>query len=446
MALKEKYLIILLLALTETQCYASKNTMHNVTVHCGDSGFLMRTVSRCQRELAKLSRKGSVWFGRGSQTRTRDNQTTRRNVAYNIKDSLDALSHACYIEQRSRKCLEENGVRDYCLSISNALDTEMDFQFICRCQQLDENLIRSLQCLRDKRVLVMLFFHIGNHCFRGMDILDDLMTRVKNAYFYQLDINTFFEATYIRELYCLPRHVISTCVRDFVQDHCGKRTSELVQNYLLYSQHRFRQALKSAGLSSNICEYNIRPKSTVIVAPTSGTGERQEELGFVRGVEMAAAGTALDTVMGRRLVAHLQNVSEQDICSDPLKADIAYTICLMSSDDKYERSTFNILQFAHAFFTQVYHGTYCLRQEQFTVCWNLLQQMCGPKVRLYKQHATLLVEGCKIQSEMDTAGCHWQDMLLRHYFRQAVRPFGLSLMKFYVILSLWNLDIPPPGL
>ncbi len=156
------------------------------------------------------------------------------------------------------------------------------------------------------------------------------------------------ESTYIREMYCLPRHVISTCVREIVEEHCGKVTSELVQNYLLYSQHRFRQALKSAGLSSNICEYNLRPKSTVMMAPTV-TAARQAELGFVRGLEIAAAGTALDTVMGRGLVELLQNVSEQEICSDPLKADIAYRICLISSDDKYERSKFNILQFAHAF-------------------------------------------------------------------------------------------------
>ncbi len=183
MSLKEKCLLILLLALIEIQGYVSKRTMHNVTIHCGDSDALAQTVVRCQRELAQLSRKGSVWFGRGSQTRTGVSQTTRKNVTYNIKDSLDSLNHACYIQKRSRRCLEEHGVRDYCLSVSNALDTEMDFQFICQHQQRGENLIRSLQCLRDKRVLVMLFFHIGNHCFRGMDILDNLMTRVKNEYF-----------------------------------------------------------------------------------------------------------------------------------------------------------------------------------------------------------------------------------------------------------------------
>ncbi len=66
-------------------------------------------------------------------------------------------------------------------------------------------------------------------------------------------------------------------------------------------------------------------------------------------------------------------------------------------------------------YAATYHGSHCNRLELFTACWNLLQEICGPKVRGLQQHATLLVEGCKIQSEMDLAGCHWQDMLLSYY-------------------------------
>ncbi len=78
---------------------------------------------------------------------------------------------------------EDNGVPDYCRDTIAGENIETDFQFICQHQERVENLIRSLQCLRDKRALVMLLFHIGNHCFRGMDILDDLMTRMKMHYF-----------------------------------------------------------------------------------------------------------------------------------------------------------------------------------------------------------------------------------------------------------------------
>ena len=45
----------------------------------------------------------------------------------------------------------------------------------------------------------------------------------------------------------------------------------------------------------------------------------------------------------------------------------------------------------------------------------LLQGICGPKVRGLEQHSTLLVEGCEIQSEMDSVICHLQGMLLGLY-------------------------------
>ncbi len=94
---------------------------------------------------------------------------------------------------------------------------------------------------------------------------------------------------------------------------------------------------------------------------------------------------------------------------------VAYIACVMSSDDKSEKGRFNILQFAHGRFTVLYHGAQCSRLEFFTACWNLLQEICGSKVRGLEQHATLWVQGCKIQSDMDAVGCHWQDMLLRYY-------------------------------
>ncbi len=40
-----------------------------------------------------------------------------------------------------------------------------------------------------------------------------------------------------------------------------------------------------------------------------------------------------------------------------------------------------------------------------------------PKVNGFEPHASLLVEGCNVESEMVTLGCHWQDMLLPHYIQ-----------------------------
>ncbi len=435
MTIKEKCLFTLLLALTGTHSYSTENRdlhmhdhasaernydsrsiMHNVTMDCGDIANLYRSVATCQRGLWQLVVKGNVWLFPGIQGRVGNSQNAR-NFTDNLMDSLDSLDHACYIQERSRKCMEEHGVGDYCLSTVNGLDLEMNFQFVCQHQQRDENLIRSLQCLRDNRLLVMLFFHIANHCFRGQNLLDDVMRRIKNAHFYMLDINPPTKMPHVNTpLYCLPMHVISTCVTEIVEDHCGKRSSELVQNYLLYLQDRFNHSLKSAGLSSNICDYKTH-SNFALMMPLAVASERHNKLDFVKGLKIAAPGTALDTVLGRTLVAALETVSLGEVCSTAVNAYGAYTACVMLSDDKYERNKFNILQFGQELFPFIYHGTHCLRLEQFTACWKLLQGICGPTVRGYAQHATLLVEGCKLQSEMDTAGCHWQDMLIGRYIQ-----------------------------
>ncbi len=130
------------------------------------------------------------------------------------------------------------------------------FQFICHNQQRDENLVHSLECLHETRVLAMLYFHIANRC-RGMGILDDIMRRKKNLYFYTLGFKPDRGGGHIPRLYCLPRSVISTCIRGIIEDHCGASTADFVQKYLVYLQHWFGQALKSVGFESNICDLDI---------------------------------------------------------------------------------------------------------------------------------------------------------------------------------------------
>ncbi len=159
--------------------------MHNVTMDCGDLGTLYKTLAVCQSEMLHYAENGSVWFRSDSKTKVGKHQRPKSGSDY-LRDSLDSLDHACSIQERSRTCLEEYGIRDYCISKSSQLPELMDFQFICQHQKRDENLVHSLQCIRDKRLLVVLFFHIGNHCVGGIDILDDLMARTKNAYFYLL--------------------------------------------------------------------------------------------------------------------------------------------------------------------------------------------------------------------------------------------------------------------
>ncbi len=78
-------------------------------------------------------------------------------------------------------------------------------------------------------------------------------------------------------------------------------------------------------------------------------------------------------------MAFLHGLVGEELCTT-VHASLAYTACVVSSDDKSEKSKFNIVQFAHQIIPYVYHGIHCNRLEQFTACWNLLQEICGPKV------------------------------------------------------------------
>ncbi len=256
----------------------------------------------------------------------------------------------------------------------------------------------------------MLYFHIADRC-RGFGILDDMMRQYRNVYFYTLDIKEESPLG-MSQLYCLPTSLISTCIRDIIEHQCGKMAAGLVQNYLLYLQDRYSRVLQSVGLNSDICDHDRSsdqaPSSRLLIHSV------HRNVGLSRLLAMTSPGTALDTVYGKSMMTHLNGLSGEELCTTA-KSDVAYGACLMSSDDPSEKNKFNILQFAHLIVPFLYHGTQCSRLEEFTACWDMLHNTCGHRVRGLERHATLFVEGCKIQSKLETVGCHWQDMLLAHY-------------------------------
>ena len=388
----------------------TSSTVHDATMDCANHDLRSKALQHCLKDLRQVAWRGYPWSALDRQEIPRNGQ----NVTDNLRDALDSLNHVCYIHHRSQRCLRKHGIRDFCLASSGGYKEAVDFEFICHRRQRDENLIRSLQCLRDKRLLVMLNFHIASRC-RGFGILDDLVTQENNADFYTMNVNPNTDLPPIPLLYCLPKHVITTCIRPLIDDECGVMTADLVQQHLLYSQHWFGQALRSAGLYSDICEYDIGSNYTL---DTSSIPSLHGKFGFIRLLEMSAPGTALDTLYGKAIMDYLRSLSGEELCTT-VPASVASEACVLSSGGKSDIAKFNSLQFAHTIIPVAYYmlPTHCSRLEQFAASWNLLQEICGPKVRGLEQHATLLVEGCKIQSEMDTAGCHWQDMLLPHYIR-----------------------------
>ncbi len=160
---------------------SKSNNVHNVTVDCGAIRALGRTGWQCERDIVILSQYGFPW---SPQSRHSPNVSDRNKT---LRDALDSLNDVCHTSDRSMRCLEENGIRGFCLRLTGHFYALLDFQVICHHQSRDENLIHSLQCLHDTRVFAMLYFHIADRC-RGFGILDDIMRRYKNAYFYGLDI------------------------------------------------------------------------------------------------------------------------------------------------------------------------------------------------------------------------------------------------------------------
>ncbi len=405
-------------------------TVDSLATDCDWSTFYT-SVWGCQRELRPLKAQGYPWFAEvdANQSAVSANDTNR-----NLRDAGDPLDYVCRVLDRSRTCLEQHGIQGYCMDTALDRSIAKDFHFICHHERQDENLIPSLHCLHDKRVLAMLYFHIGNDCFHGMDILDDIMTRYKRAYFYILDVEQSWNFRKHLHLYCLPKHTITTCISQIVEDHCGTMSADLVQRYLFFLQDRFVQALKTAGLASDICTNEPLSVSDVPAAPL--LSPPQEDLEFVRLVQMIAPGTALETLWGRYRVSTLQNLSGEKLCS-PENAYNGYSACVLASDSKSERSKFNILQFAHGMTPLPYHGTQCNRLDQFTPCWNLLREICGTEVRKFALHATLLVMGCQIQTDLDTAGCPWQGMLLGHYMNASqATVWPLAIQGLYNPLTL----------
>ncbi len=208
----------------------SSSTVHNATIDCGDQHVQNHIVQQCQRDLKHLASYGYPWSAEHSQRNSRYNPyATERKSA--LRDALDSLDHACYTHDQSQRCLEKSKVQDYCLARTSldGMSINTDFQFICHHQQRDENLVYSLQCLQNNRLLAMLYFHIADRC-RGMGLLDGIMRQYKNSVFYTWDIKPVWDhAKTLLSLYCIPRSVISTCIRGLVEDHCGTTTANLIQ-------------------------------------------------------------------------------------------------------------------------------------------------------------------------------------------------------------------------
>ncbi len=133
------------------------------------------------------------------------------------------------------------------------LDLYKAFEFLCRNQTRDENLLRSLQCLHDNRLPTMLDYHIAADCRHGMDILQQQMLARKRQQLYLLNSQVVGSFT---TLYCLPESVLSECVCNLVDKYCGSKSAQLFLAYVQFQRDETKSAFEFLGLSSGFCLKN----------------------------------------------------------------------------------------------------------------------------------------------------------------------------------------------
>ncbi len=382
-------------------------------------------VARCIQDLWNLAMNGFPWGGSVKGTVNSGEKNARKNLT----DPLDPIKEVCDVYDRFKLCLKEHNLDDICLYFSpdqDASSMNIQFRFLCHELRRSVDLFHSLQCLQQKRVLDLIEFSIAARYGKG--VLDTQMLRRKNAYYTFMDISPsvspeMLMVDLVRSLYCMPPEVLNEYVPTIVEDACGKSTAALIATYYHYYRRIYSNLLEEIGLSTRVCDDNLRQADTTFdtrghtelfrekISEAKNLTTLQKE--FERYLQANARGTALGTVFGQAIVEFISEGSWSDFCSD--FGSVPFKACHLLSDSKEEKSRFNVLQFAHEMAGLLQHGTQCNQLEIFSNCWNLLQQICGSTASAWSFSASLLTDGCQIQAAMETLTCRWQDMFYDRY-------------------------------
>ncbi len=393
-------------------------------------------IARCAADLDEVVRMGYTWSRRVS--------AISGDAPYLMGDPLDNLDHICQLFSRFQDCIRLHKIIDYCLMLppNPKLGLKVAFDFICNVAPRNFNTVHSLQCFKDTKLMSSFDLHLGKECLDGLATLNNQTRVYKRAFFYKLDIPAAFykgiNPPHILNSLCLPKLVVHGCVKEIVERTCGKLSTGVAVQFIEFQNKLFASALLQVGLSP-VCDAGQMPQGVSVPTPTRtsfgnltlrlhGLHDPGPEL--VKIASQESAGTALDTVFGRRLLQYVRKVhNSTNRCGLNLLYE-HYQVCHFFSINTTEPPRYNILQSGHRILgNNLAFGTQCSRLQELVACWNVQKQVCGPATRGFEHDLILQIESCNIQQYMESIKCDWQGTMFQFYInasRHTDWPLGIQ--------------------
>ncbi len=384
---------------------------------------IVRKQDECVTKLALLLSSGFPWATDAmpeTQNQTRNQDRQRRTLG----DPLDPINYVCQVFGDFLRCL--GPIPMECRVTGRNFEIYTSFTFICHKQPRSIDLLHSLQCLKESRVLDLLVLYLAN---RPGTHIDDMAQGTVNALFRMLNsseligkyygspilLTSAFAAGYV----CLPERVISHDVSFIIDRKCGAHAADLVRDYYLYYRTTLNSAFSKMGFPDNMCDKETRRNPTidrVFAAPdyvgNDGTLSRE----FCQFLEENSPGTGMDTAYGASLMHIIKNMRDRDFCKPILGLMVVTETCFLLSYDPSGKARFNVLEYAHSINNvpfQPFPDSSSLKM--LHSCWNLLQQICGHNITYWEYNYRVSAGSSEIQRMMDDLTCEWQGMLIGHY-------------------------------
>ncbi len=385
---------------------------------------------QCTKGLRPLMMKSFPW-ALTDITEIQNESQKQQQQSDNYRDPLDPINHVCEVFADFLKCMDQHAIPIECLLSGSACPVfvvHTVLHFICHMQPRSTDLLHSLQCLTESRVLDLLVFYLAD---RPGTHLDDMAQGTVNALFRFLNstavtrysINPLLIDMVVSSgLICLPESVISQDIYFIVDRKCGLYGADLVRDYYLYFRTQFTSALNEMGFSTDICNKETRGYTVTKIDRVNGTPDDHTESDGISGklfdqfLQETSPGTAMDTVYGHGLKNVIKTISDKEFCDPLFGLLLSFQACVLLSYDPSGKARFNVLQFAHS----VAFPTFAPFLDSsslkiFRSCWHLLQQNCGANTTYFEYSYRVSSGSREIQKMMDNLTCEWQNMLIQRY-------------------------------